>query len=57
MQNMIMMFGLFVPMAHLGSELYGLKGIFISGALSFIIIGIASRIIVIKILHKVKQEI
>ncbi len=50
--TIIQMFILCIPLAILGSQLFGLTGIFAAIALSYIISGIISRVVLLKYLNK-----
>ncbi|MDA3809207.1 MAG: MATE family efflux transporter [Spirochaetaceae bacterium] len=50
------MFILYVPLALIGSKLFGLKGIFIGASLSNVITGLFSLYLVFKMLNKLKNK-
>ena len=47
----IQMFGLYIPLAYLGSYLFGLKGIFFAVVLAYSLTGIASHFVVNRVLE------
>ena len=47
----IQMFGLYIPLAYLGSYLFGLKGIFFAAVLAYSLTGIASHFVLKRVLE------
>jgi hypothetical protein len=52
-----MLFGLLIPLAFIGSELYGLIGIFIAIPVANILSGIGARLILNKVLGSIFNEL
>ncbi|MCK5154022.1 MAG: hypothetical protein KAQ93_06640, partial [Spirochaetales bacterium] len=50
--SLLRLLGLYIPLAVLGSKMFGLNGIFAGGAVANLISGILAAVVVIRIINK-----